>query len=79
MAQLIKWLGKQRNAELTRQRLIEAARQVFLEHGVSRTTMAHIAAQAGVTRGAVYWHFNNKLDLFRQCGRRYSSADGSHG
>ena len=39
------------DAELTRQRLIEAARQVFLEHGVSRTTMAHIAAQAGVTRG----------------------------
>ena len=53
------------NAELTRQRLIEAARQVFLERGVSRTTMEHIAMQAGVTRGAIYWHFNNKLDLFQ--------------
>ena len=53
------------NAELTRQRLIEAARQVFLERGVSRTTMEHIAVQAGVTRGAIYWHFNNKLDLFQ--------------
>ena len=53
------------NAELTRQCLIEAARQVFLERGVSRTTMEHIAAQAGVTRGAIYWHFNNKIDLFQ--------------
>ena len=53
------------NAELTRQRLIEAARQVFLARGVSRTTMEHIALQAGVTRGAIYWHFNNKLDLFQ--------------
>lgn len=51
------------NAELTRQRLIDAARQVFLARGVSRTTMEHIASQAGVTRGAIYWHFNNKIDL----------------
>ncbi len=53
------------NAELTRQRLIEAAREVFLERGVSHTTMEHIAARAGVTRGAIYWHFNNKIDLFQ--------------
>ncbi len=53
------------NAELTRQRLIQAARQVFLTRGVSRTTMEDIASQAGVTRGAVYWHFNNKIDLFQ--------------
>ena len=53
------------NSELTRQRLIDAARQVFLTRGVSRTTMEHIAVQAGVTRGAIYWHFSNKLDLFQ--------------
>ena len=53
------------NAELTRQCLIEAARQVFLERGRRRTTMEHVAAQAGVTRGAIYWHFNNKIDLFQ--------------
>jgi TetR/AcrR family acrAB operon transcriptional repressor len=53
------------NAELTRQCLIDAARQVFLTRGVSRTTMEHIACQAGVTRGAIYWHFNNKIDLFQ--------------
>jgi len=53
------------DAELTRQRLIDAARQVFLQRGVSRTTVEHIAAAAGVTRGAVYWHFSNKTELFR--------------
>lgn len=52
------------DAELTRKRIICAAREVFLVRGVSRTTMEHIAAQAGVTRGAVYWHFDNKIDLF---------------
>jgi TetR/AcrR family acrAB operon transcriptional repressor len=52
------------DAELTRQRIIDAARVVFLARGVSRSTLEHIAAQAGVTRGAVYWHFSNKTDLF---------------
>ena len=52
------------DAELTRQRIIDAARTVFLARGVSQTSMEHIAREAGVTRGAVYWHFNNKTDLF---------------
>jgi TetR/AcrR family acrAB operon transcriptional repressor len=52
------------DAGLTRKRIICAAREVFLVRGVSRATMQQIAAQAGVTRGAVYWHFDNKIDLF---------------
>lgn len=52
------------DAEITRQNIIRAAREVFLVRGVSRTTMEHIASQANVTRGAVYWHFKNKTDLF---------------
>lgn len=52
------------NAELTRQRIIDAARQAFLERGVSRTSMEQIATSAGVTRGAIYWHFSNKKELF---------------
>jgi len=53
------------DAEITRQRIIDAAREVFLSRGVSRTSMEQIATQAGVTRGAVYWHFSNKTDLFQ--------------
>lgn len=52
------------DAELTRQRIIDAARQVFLVRGVSRSTLEHIATQADVTRGAVYWHFKNKTEIF---------------
>lgn len=51
-------------AEQTRQALIEAARKVFHECGVSRSTLEKIAQTAGVTRGAVYWHFKNKAELF---------------
>ena len=52
------------DAELTRQRIIDAAREIFLARGVSRSTLEHIATQAEVTRGAVYWHFKNKTDIF---------------
>ena len=51
-------------AERTRQQIIHAARQVFHKCGVSRTSLESIAKAAGVTRGAVYWHFANKADLF---------------
>ncbi len=49
----------------TRGRILVAAREVFARGGVSRTTMEHIAAAAGVTRGAIYGHFAGKADLFR--------------
>lgn len=48
----------------TRNRILDAAEQVFYDKGVSRTSLADIATQAGVTRGAIYWHFANKGDLF---------------
>lgn len=51
-------------SEQTRFDIIAAARRVFAERGVSRTTLADIAKEAGVTRGAIYWHFKNKPDLF---------------
>jgi TetR/AcrR family acrAB operon transcriptional repressor len=50
--------------EQTRLQIIAAARTVFAKHGVSRTTLALIAKEANLTRGAIYWHFKNKPDLF---------------
>lgn len=52
-------------AELTRQRLLDAAEQLFCERGVARTSLQDIAQAAGATRGAVYWHFQDKADLFK--------------
>ena len=48
----------------TRSRILDAAEVVFQRNGVSRTTLANIAAEAHVTRGAIYWHFENKADLY---------------
>jgi TetR/AcrR family transcriptional regulator, acrAB operon repressor len=48
----------------TRCRIIDTAEHVFSEKGVARTSLADIADAAGVTRGAIYWHFKNKGDLF---------------
>jgi TetR/AcrR family acrAB operon transcriptional repressor len=48
----------------TRCRILDTAEQVFSEKGVARTSLAGIADAAGVTRGAIYWHFKNKGDLF---------------
>lgn len=50
-------------AQETRRQILEAAEQAFYDRGVSRTTLADIATLAGVTRGAIYWHFSNKADL----------------
>lgn len=51
-------------AAATRELLLDAAEDMFLEHGVARTSLEQIARHAGMTRGAVYWHFMNKGDLF---------------
>lgn len=57
-------------AEETRQRVLSAAETVFYERGVAHTTLEMIAAEAGVTRGAIYWHFKNKLHLFTEMYER---------
>ncbi len=51
-------------AQETREAIINAAIDVFYEHGVSKSSLEEIAEAAGVTRGAVYWHFKNKADIF---------------
>jgi TetR/AcrR family acrAB operon transcriptional repressor len=51
-------------ALVTRHRLLDAAERLFATHGVSRTSLHDIAAAAGLTRGAIYWHFAGKAELF---------------
>jgi TetR/AcrR family transcriptional regulator, acrAB operon repressor len=49
---------------LTRSAILDAALEVFAEKGYSHSTLNDIARKAGFTRGAVYWHFSDKNDLF---------------
>ncbi|WBU48339.1 multidrug efflux transporter transcriptional repressor AcrR [Kosakonia pseudosacchari] len=50
----------------TRQHILDVAMRLFSQNGVSATSLAEIAQAAGVTRGAIYWHFKNKSDLFSE-------------
>jgi len=51
-------------AAKTRQRLIDTAILTFSQQGFSNTTLDDIACAAHMTRGAIYWHFTNKTELF---------------
>lgn len=52
------------DAEITRQNILNAALKVFYDKGVTRATLSQVAKEAEVTRGAVYWHFKDKFDLY---------------
>ena len=52
------------DAEATRHKLLDAAEVVFSAKGVAGASLSEVAAQAGLTRGAIYWHFKDKVDLF---------------
>jgi TetR/AcrR family transcriptional regulator, acrAB operon repressor len=53
------------DAELTYHALLDAAEKVFFEKGVANTTLNDVASAAGLTRGAVYWHFTDKAELLQ--------------
>ena len=52
------------DAMATRDSILDTAATLFAERGVSGTTLQHIATAAGVTRGAIYWHFEDKGAMF---------------
>ncbi|MDA8477541.1 multidrug efflux transporter transcriptional repressor AcrR [Citrobacter sp. Awk 4] len=53
-------------ALVTRQHILDVALRLFSQQGVSSTSLVEIAKAAGVTRGAIYWHFKNKSDLLSE-------------
>lgn len=60
----------------TRQHILDVAIRLFSRQGVSATSLADIAKAAGVTRGAIYWHFKNKSDLFNEIWALNESSIG---
>lgn len=60
----------------TRQHLLDVALRLFSQQGVSATSLTDIAKAAGVTRGAIYWHFKNKSDLFNEIWELTESSIG---
>jgi AcrR family transcriptional regulator len=60
--------------ETTQLALLEAARALFVSKGYGDTSTPDIAQAAGITRGALYHHFADKRDLFRQVLAREAMA-----
>ncbi len=59
-------------AQETHAALLDAAEHVFANKGVTNTTLNDVAVAAGMTRGAIYWHFKDKNDLFQaMCDRAF--------
>jgi TetR/AcrR family acrAB operon transcriptional repressor len=52
------------DSEKIRKVLLKNALKVFSEKGYSATRLEDIATESNVTRGAIYWHFKNKNELF---------------
>ncbi len=63
-------------SEQTRQDIFSAALQLFHDQGYSRTTLQDIARKAGVTRGAIYWHFKDKVELFIELKDEIEASSG---
>ena len=53
------------DAELTKNQIMEAAFSCFYEKGFQDSTLEQIAECAGLTRGAIYWHFKDKTELYK--------------
>lgn len=56
---------KQARAVVTREQILRGAAEVFDRYGYGATTVSDVIAQAGVTKGALYFHFGSKEDLAR--------------
>ena len=61
-------------AEQTRRKLIHTALMLFSEKGVAKTTLNDISKAAGVTKGAFYWHFKDKREIFEAIHEAYAMA-----
>lgn len=66
MTESVKASRRAEQARATRRRIIEGARELFLQQGYAATTLEQIAARAGVAVQTVYFHFGNKRTLLKE-------------
>lgn len=55
---------KKEQPELTREMILDAARDLFVKQGYEQVSMRQIAKVLGCSHGAIYYHFTNKAELF---------------
>ena len=67
-----------RDPERTRERILDAAQALILDHGYGATTVDAVVTRAGITKGAFFHHFGSKADLARSLVDRYALMDRQH-
>jgi len=55
----------------TQARIMAASMELFATRGYEGTSISQIAARAGISRGAVFWHFGSKAALFKEACKRF--------
>jgi TetR/AcrR family transcriptional repressor of nem operon len=60
--------------EATRERILDAAQAMILDHGFAGVSVDRLIQSLGLTKGAFFHHFKNKNDLARSLIRRYADA-----
>ena len=64
-----------RNPERTRERILDAAEALILDHGFGATSVDAVTTRAGITKGAFFHHFPSKAELGRALIERFARAD----
>ena len=67
-----------RNGEKTKQRILDAAHELVMGHGLSGTSIDRVLEKAEITKGAFFYHFKTKADLAQALVQRYAERDAAH-
>jgi len=67
-----------RDPERTREKILDAALDLILDHGFGSTTVDAVVGRAGITKGAFFHHFASKAELARALVDRYALMDRQH-
>ncbi len=62
-------------SEQTRSRILDAARRLFNDRGTAAVSTNHIAAEASLSPGNLYYHFADKQEIIRALHERYAAAN----
>src|SRR5688572_31673758 len=71
-------IPRTRDPARTRERILDAAQELILDHGFGATTVDAVVGRAGITKGAFFHHFSSKSDLARALVDRYAEMDRQH-
>lgn len=64
-----------RSGAATREKILDAAHALILDHGFAATSIDSVIEKAGITKGAFFYHFKSKAELAHVLIRRYADHD----